>query len=74
MQNISQDTVERNRNLGNRETKKEKEEGGGGGGVTDGRWGEGKRRLRRAIGFINTDLLMKGYKHSKEVFRKIASL
>lgn len=27
-----------------------------------------------AIGFINTDLLMKGYKHSKEVFQKIASL
>lgn len=41
MQNISQDTVERNRNLGNRETKKEKEEGGGGG-VTGGRWGRGR--------------------------------
>lgn len=40
MQNISQDTVERNRNLGNRETKKEKEEGGGG--VADGRWGRGR--------------------------------
>lgn len=72
MQNISQDTVERNRNLGNRETKKkrkgEEEE-------SDGRWGgAGEGRLRRATAFINTDLLMKGYKHSKEVFRKIASI
>lgn len=70
-QSISQDCVERNRNSEGRGGKRKKKktdrgrkEGGKKGGKRKGGGGCQGECSGSSLGFNNTDLLMKGYKHS----------